>query len=29
MKHTHGQISQRAQAAGEQAITSYVYGKRG
>jgi hypothetical protein len=29
MKHTHRQISQRAQAAGEQAITSYVYGKRG
>jgi hypothetical protein len=29
MKHTHRQISQRAKAAGEQAIISYVYGKRG
>jgi hypothetical protein len=29
MKHTHRQISQRVQAAREQAIISYVYGKRG
>ena len=29
MKHTHRQISQHAQAAAEQAIISYVYGKRG
>ena len=29
MKHTHRQISQRVQAAGGQAIISYVYGKRG
>jgi hypothetical protein len=29
MKHTQRQISQRARAAGEQAIISYVYRKRG
>ncbi len=29
MKRTHRQLSQRAQAAGEEAIISYVYGKRG
>jgi hypothetical protein len=29
MQRTHRQINQRVQAAREQAITSYVYGKRG
>jgi hypothetical protein len=28
MKHTHRKISQRVQAAREQAIIRYVYGKR-
>jgi hypothetical protein len=28
MRHTHGQINQRVQAAREQAIIRYVYGKR-
>ncbi len=29
MKHTRGQINERVQAAREQAIIRYVYGKRG
>jgi hypothetical protein len=29
MKHTHRQINQRVQAAREQALIRYVYGKRG
>jgi hypothetical protein len=29
MRHTHRQINQRVQAAREQAIIRYVYGKRG
>jgi hypothetical protein len=29
MKHTHRPINQRVQAAREQAIIRYVYGKRG
>jgi hypothetical protein len=29
MKHTHRHISRRVQAAREQAIIRYVYGKRG
>jgi hypothetical protein len=29
MKHTHRQINERVQAAREQAIIRYVYGKRG
>jgi hypothetical protein len=29
MKHTHREINQRVQAAREQAMIRYVYGKRG